>query len=84
MEKESSDTSIMEYDFSEIFYHKELIENKVFTQKEAREMFDILVEIHDALKDKRTNKDFKLSVVERGWFLSIDEFLNKIDTPIEK
>lgn len=46
-------------------------------------MFDILVGIHDALKDKSTNRDFKLSVVERGWFLGIDEFLNKIDAPMK-
>ncbi len=83
MEKESSDTSMMEYDFSEIFYHKELIENKVFSQKEARGMYDILVQIHSALRDKSTNTDFKLSIVEIGWFRGIDELLKKINAHVK-
>ena len=79
MEKESSDTSILKYNFSEIFYHKELIENKIFTQKEAREMFDILAEIHSALKDKKTNTGKgKISVIELIWFRCIDELINKM------
>ena len=83
MKKESSDTSILEYDFSEILCHKELIENKVFTQKEAKGMFDILAQIHSALKDKKRNTGKgKISVVEMGWFLGIDELINQMKEPV--
>ena len=83
MMKENSDTSMMEYDFSEIFYHKELIENKVFSQKEAREMFDILAQIHSALKDKKTNTGrHKIGVIELMWFRCIDELINQMKEPV--
>ncbi len=49
-----------------------------FTKEQSVEMYNILIEIRDALKDKSTNTDFKLSVVEIGWFRGIDRFLNKI------
>lgn len=83
MIKESSKEGILKFDFSEIFYHKELIENKIFTQKEAREMFDILAEIHSALKDKKTNTGrHKIGVIELMWFRCIDELINQMKEPV--
>ncbi|MFH1319993.1 MAG: hypothetical protein ABII90_04980 [Bacteroidota bacterium] len=79
IKEKNPDQDIPEFDFSEIFYHKKLIENKVFTQKEAREMFDILAEIQSTLKDKSTNtKEKKLSIYERTWYQGINELMNKI------
>ncbi len=78
-----SDKSIQKFEFSEILYHKEIIENRVFTQKEAKGMFDIIAEIHSALKDKRTNTGKgKIRVVEMGWFLGIDELINQMKEPV--
>lgn len=77
MKIEKSDTNILKNDFSEIFYHKELIENKIFSQKEARDMFDILTEIHSALKDKSINTGkHKISVVELVWFRYMDNLFS--------
>ena len=55
-----------------------------FTKEQSREMYNILVEIHDALKDKSTNKGGikKLSQYEIGWLIGIEEFLNKINAPM--
>lgn len=42
-------------------------------------MFDILAEIHSALKDKRTNTGMdKISMVEMGWFRGIDELISQM------
>ena len=43
-------------------------------------MYDILVEIHEALSDKRDNKGgiLKLGQYEIGWLLGIDDLLKKI------
>ena len=51
-----------------------------FTQQQSREMYDILVEIHEALSDKRDNKGgiLKLGQYEIGWLLGIDDLLKKI------
>lgn len=82
MKKENLDTCIPKFDFCEILYHKELIENRVFTQKEARGMFYILAQIQSALKDKSANTgNFKLNITERFWLLSIDELINQIKEP---
>lgn len=55
-----------------------------FTGEQSREMFDILVEIHDALRDKSMNKGGikKLSQYEIGWLIGIDELLKKINAPM--
>ena len=52
-----------------------------FTQQESQEMYDILVEIHDALTDKSQNKGgiLKLGQYEIGWLMAIDELLKKIN-----
>ncbi len=51
-----------------------------FTQKQAKEMYQILFEIHDALSDKSMNKGgiLKLSQYEIGWLIGIEELLDKI------
>lgn len=83
MIKESSKEGIPKFDFSEILYHKEQIENKVFTQKEAREMFEILAQIHSALKDKKTNTGrYKIGAIELMWFRCIDELINQMKEPV--
>ncbi len=55
-----------------------------FTGEQSHEMFDILVEIHDALKDKSMNKGGikKLSQYEIGWLIGIEEFLKKNNVPM--
>jgi len=52
-----------------------------FTQKQVKEMYQILFEIHDALKDKSMNKGsiMKLSQYEIGWLIGIEELLDKIN-----
>ena len=54
-----------------------------FTQQEAREMYDALVEIHDTLTDKHDNSGgiLKLGQYEMGWLIGIGEILKKIDDP---
>ena len=51
-----------------------------FTEEQSREMYQILFEIHDALRDKSENRGGlnMISIVEIGWFLSIDGLFNKI------
>jgi len=55
-----------------------------FTQLESLEMYDILVEIHEALMDKSENKGgiVKLSQYEIGWLMGIDELLKRINDPV--
>ncbi len=52
-----------------------------FTQQQSQEMYDILVEIHEALTDKSENKGgiLKLGQYEIGWLMGIDDLLKKIN-----
>ena len=56
-----------------------------FTQQQYQEMYDILVEIHEALTDKSENKGgiVKLGQYEIGWLMGIDELLKKINDQVE-
>ena len=52
-----------------------------FTKEQAKEMYRLLVQIHEALKDKSTatTKGMKLNVLERGWLLGIDKVFEKTE-----
>ncbi len=59
---------------------KLLAEQIKFTKEQVQEMYRILMEIHDALLDKRNNKkENRLNLYEIGWLISIDELLIEID-----
>lgn len=54
---------------------------KKFTEEHSKEMYDILAEIQDTLKDKSRNKgDFELTLYERIWLKYITELMDKINT----
>ncbi|PCH66650.1 MAG: hypothetical protein COC01_07600, partial [Bacteroidetes bacterium] len=59
---------------------------QTFTQQQAREMYQILLQIHDALKDKSMNKGGlnKISQYEIGWFIGIDELLSKVNDRVSE
>ena len=49
-----------------------------FTEKESKNMFDILCQIYDGLRDKNGRKKTnKLPLHEVMWYKAIDEFMNK-------
>jgi len=54
-----------------------------FTEKDIEEMYQILIEIHDGLRDKCINEGgmLKLSPYEIGWLVGIDDFFKKIGKP---
>ena len=51
-----------------------------FKKKQQQDMYNILVEIHDALQVKSTNtsEGCKLTTYEIGWLTAIDELLNRL------
>jgi len=56
-----------------------------FTKEQAKQMYQILVEIHSALEDKKKNKGGlnKISLMEIGWFIGIEElFKKKMHEPV--
>ena len=57
-----------------------------FTQLQSLEMYSVLVEIHEALKDKSENKGgiLKLGQYEIGWLVGIGELLNKINHQVNE
>lgn len=60
---------------------------KIFTQDQSNEMYEIVLEIRDALKDKKENDTkgkLALSTYEIGWFYGIDNFLKKLEHPIDE
>ena len=51
-----------------------------FNKEQIKEMYQIQFEIHDALRDKSMNTGGinRISVVEIGWLMGIEEILDKI------
>ncbi len=50
------------------------------TQEQVNEMYQILMEIHDGLKDKNTNTGSnKIAIYEKVWMSGIEEILDKIN-----
>ena len=51
-----------------------------FTKDQINEMYRILFEIYDALRDKSANRGGlnRISVVEIGWLIGIEGLFNKI------
>jgi hypothetical protein len=51
-----------------------------FTKEQAHEMCQILIEIHDALRDKSMNDKgiMGLSQFEIGWYVGIGDFFNRM------
>ena len=57
-----------------------------FTKEQAREMYEILVEIHSALEDKKKNRG-GLNMIfqyEIGWLIGIGEVLRRINYSISR
>lgn len=53
---------------------------KKFTSEQVQEMYDILAEIMETLKDKSRNKgDFELTLYERFWLKYISELFAKLN-----
>lgn len=58
---------------------------KKFTQKEAEEMHQLLIQIHGGLKDKNRNKEImKMPSYELFWMLAIENQLSKQKKIINK
>ena len=58
---------------------------KKFTQKEAEEMHQLLIQIHGGLKDKIRNKEImKMPSYELFWMLAIENHLPKQKQIINK
>jgi len=50
------------------------------TQEQVKEMYHILMEIYDGLKDKNTNiGPNKIALYEKVWMYGIEELLDKIN-----
>ena len=58
-----------------------MTEKPDITEKEMIEMYRILVQIYEALNDRKGNSTTlkKLNCAEICWYLAIDDLLNRID-----
>ena len=52
-----------------------------FTQQQANEMHNTLIEIHGSLKDKNQNKNYKqIPFIELAWMIGIEKHILKKQT----